>query len=286
MRGPVPATDAAAPPWLARAADARTTVLFLDTDALVGAFTAAVATAAQPPAPHARCAACTCAAGLPDDGAGAWEEGGTRSAVEARVLLAVATALLRGGVRAQQIGVIAPFNAQVATLRAAFVHAPEPAARPVEVETIDRYQGRDKDAILFSFARSARWLTDGSAGSAAPPPPPPPTTAAVAGASCDTELAAAARPRIVRASGGALDSIERLAVALTRAKAKLVFAGSAAALRAASPALARLLAACERRGWLAALPPADAGGASAGAALLAHPLHRLAALYCGCACHA
>ncbi len=64
-------------------------------------------------------------------------------------LCAVAVAeLRRAGVAAADIGVIAPYSAQVARLSA------HPALAGVEVATVNAFQGREKEAIVVSFVRS------------------------------------------------------------------------------------------------------------------------------------
>lgn len=64
-------------------------------------------------------------------------------------LVAIALSELRSnGVRPDQIGVIAPYSAQVARL------AELPEAEGVEVATVNAFQGREAEAILMSFTRS------------------------------------------------------------------------------------------------------------------------------------
>jgi len=64
-------------------------------------------------------------------------------------LVAIALAELRAsGVRPEQIGVVAPYSAQVARL------AELPEAEGVEVATVNAFQGREAEAILMSFTRS------------------------------------------------------------------------------------------------------------------------------------
>lgn len=71
-------------------------------------------------------------------------------------LVALALAELRNsGVRPEQIGVIAPYSAQVARLAAL------PEADAVEVATVNAFQGREAEAIVMSFTRSN---TDGELG--------------------------------------------------------------------------------------------------------------------------
>ena len=67
-------------------------------------------------------------------------------AAATRVIAAAVEALLAAGVAAEDIGVIAPYTAQVHRLRAAIPG--------VEVATVNAFQGREKEAILCSFVRS------------------------------------------------------------------------------------------------------------------------------------
>jgi DNA replication ATP-dependent helicase Dna2 len=86
----------------------------------------------------------------------------------------------------------------------------------IEALTIDRYQGRDKACIILSLVRSN---ADGRAG------------------------------RLLR-------DRERINVALTRAKHKLMMVGCADVLRASTPVLGELLDEVDRRGWrLQLMPP-------------------------------
>jgi superfamily I DNA and/or RNA helicase len=58
-------------------------------------------------------------------------------------------ALLDAGVNAAQIGVITPYRAQVRVLRERLGHVPE-----LEIDSVDGFQGREKEAIIVSFVRS------------------------------------------------------------------------------------------------------------------------------------
>ena len=65
-------------------------------------------------------------------------------------IVALAVAQLRAaGLSPGQIGVITPYSAQVARLRA------DPALAGVEIATVNGFQGREKEAILCSFVRSS-----------------------------------------------------------------------------------------------------------------------------------
>lgn len=57
---------------------------------------------------------------------------------------------IQGGITDSQIGIIAPYRAQVLLLR----NAQKDADFCVEVNTVDQYQGRDKNIILYSCTQS------------------------------------------------------------------------------------------------------------------------------------
>lgn len=78
---------------------------------------------------------------------------GLRNEVEARLLALLSTGIVAcGGIAAQGVGIIAPFRAQVQCVRDELRRSG--ALHDVEVETVDRYQGRDKPCILVSLVRS------------------------------------------------------------------------------------------------------------------------------------
>ncbi|BAF15608.2 Os04g0588200 [Oryza sativa Japonica Group] len=104
---------------------------------------------------------------------------------EALIVSWITNELLKRGVAQDGVGIITPYNAQ-ANLIQQHVDA------SVEVHTIDKYQGRDKECIIVSFVRS-----NGN----------------------------------TRASGSSLlGDWHRINVVLTRAKKKLIMVGSAATL--------------------------------------------------------
>lgn len=67
---------------------------------------------------------------------------------EAAVVARLVRVLVDAGVHARNVGIIAPYNAHVTLLRKIVND------REVEVNTVDQYQGRDKDVILYTCARS------------------------------------------------------------------------------------------------------------------------------------
>lgn len=68
--------------------------------------------------------------------------------VEIRLVAVALRELLDAGVQRSQIGVVAPYSAQVARLAAL------PEAEGIEVATVNAFQGREAEAILMSFTRS------------------------------------------------------------------------------------------------------------------------------------
>nr|BBH92843.1 ATPase AAA [Thermogemmatispora argillosa] len=132
------------------------------------------------------------------------------SQAEARLVRELVTALLARGVGPSQIGIIAPYRAQVANLRRHLVWkqygAPHPA---LTIDTVDRFQGGERMVIIISFATAQ-----------APP-----------------------RDSLLYEF---LTDAHRLNVALTRAQRKLILVGHAAALEGL-PILGDLLLYCRER---------------------------------------
>ncbi|KAJ8756155.1 hypothetical protein K2173_024702 [Erythroxylum novogranatense] len=102
--------------------------------------------------------------------------------IEAYIISEVTNELINGGIGGEDIGVITPYNSQANLIRTTI------NSSSVEVHTIDKYQGRDKDCILVSFVRSNENPK-----------------------SCNSSL---------------LGDWHRINVALTRAKKKLIMVGS------------------------------------------------------------
>lgn len=135
------------------------------------------------------------------------------SNAEACVVREVIAGLLARGVREEEIGVIAPYRAQVANLRRhlfsnddALGWSALPIETPLSVDTVDRFQGGERPVIIISFATSS-----------APP--------------AESQL----REH--------LTNEHRLNVALTRAQRKLILVGNAGALEDL-PVFKQLLSYC------------------------------------------
>ncbi len=80
---------------------------------------------------------------------------GTESLVnegEAELVLARVNELLAAGLPARELAVITPYRAQASLIRERFASRPE--AEQLEVDTVDAFQGREKEAIVLSMVRS------------------------------------------------------------------------------------------------------------------------------------
>lgn len=108
---------------------------------------------------------------------------------EARLIHQVAETLLMSGLHEDDLAVISVYRSQLRVISQLLK-----ARKSIEIATIDKYQGRDKDCILISLVRN------NSQGNA----------------------------------GDLLRDWRRLNVAITRAKSKLVLFGSASTLRASA----------------------------------------------------
>jgi DNA replication ATP-dependent helicase Dna2 len=74
-----------------------------------------------------------------------------RNSTEARLVVQTLEALLLCGISTAQLGVISPWRAQLKTIH---FHLSQRHIQGVEVLTVDKYQGRDKDCIIMSLVRS------------------------------------------------------------------------------------------------------------------------------------
>ena len=73
---------------------------------------------------------------------------------EAQLLRRKVQALVEAGVEPGQIAVISPYAAQVRLLREGI------GVPAVEVDSVDGFQGREKEAVLISLVRSNREGSD------------------------------------------------------------------------------------------------------------------------------
>ncbi len=135
------------------------------------------------------------------------------SDAEARMLREVVAALLTRGIHQRDIGIIAPYRAQVATIRRhLFSNDPAsswqalPPDTALSVDTVDRFQGGERMVLLMSFATTRE-------------------------------------PALESQRRDFLSNPQRLNVALTRAQRKLILVGNVPALEHL-PTFSRLIAYC------------------------------------------
>ena len=148
------------------------------------------------------------------------------SDTEAHTVREVVAGLLARGIAPRDIGIIAPYRAQVANLRrylfsddATIGWQALPFDTPLSVDTVDRFQGAERSVIIMSFATS--------------------TT-----------------PEVESQLRDHLTDPNRLNVALTRAQRKLILVGHASAL-AELPVFQRLLTYCRGLNALITHVPAN-----------------------------
>ncbi|KAM6183104.1 DNA replication ATP-dependent helicase/nuclease DNA2 [Erethizon dorsatum] len=79
------------------------------------------------------------------------EKGGVSNIIEAKLTVFLTTAFIKAGCNPSDIGIIAPYRQQLKIISDLLAHS---SFGTVEVNTVDKYQGRDKRIILVSFVRS------------------------------------------------------------------------------------------------------------------------------------
>ncbi|XP_006835892.1 PREDICTED: DNA replication ATP-dependent helicase/nuclease DNA2 [Chrysochloris asiatica] len=79
------------------------------------------------------------------------EKGGVSNIIEAKLIVFLTSLFIKAGCNPSDIGVIAPYRQQLKIITNLLAHS---SVGMVEVNTVDRYQGRDKSIILVSFVRS------------------------------------------------------------------------------------------------------------------------------------
>lgn len=148
--------------------------------------------------------------------------------VEARMIAAVVAAAERmAGPRFdadRSVGVIVPYRNQIAAVRAALREEGVAAAADISIDTVERYQGSQRDVIVYGFTVQRRYQLDFLSAN-------------------------------VFSEGGVLID-RKLNVALTRAREHLVLVGNARLL-GANAVFARLTDYLRRRGCFFSIPPAD-----------------------------
>lgn len=183
--------------WLNHAIDPRVAVVFLDTDKIK----------------TASCNAPTDIIHPLERSSGRQAGGSIVNDTEASIVRIAVGGLLACGMEASSIGVICPFRAQLRLLEECSSLSLWKRAG-LELSTIDRYQGRDKSAIILSFVRSNN------------------------------------KGKV----GRLLEDFRRLNVAVTRAKCKLIMIGSYSTLYTGSDILKSILKRVHSNGGTLQLP--------------------------------
>uniref|UniRef100_A0A8C2Y373 DNA replication ATP-dependent helicase/nuclease n=1 Tax=Capra hircus TaxID=9925 RepID=A0A8C2Y373_CAPHI len=79
------------------------------------------------------------------------EKGGVSNIMEAKLVVFLTSVFIKAGCKPSDIGIIAPYRQQLKVINDLLAHS---SVGMVEVNTVDRYQGRDKSIIVVSFVRS------------------------------------------------------------------------------------------------------------------------------------
>lgn len=87
---------------------------------------------------------------LESDLSGSHARGGKRNKVESDLVFQLVRVACHCGVLGKDIGVISPYRAQARAIRSRLSQL----SRDVEISTVDKYQGRDKECIFISLVRS------------------------------------------------------------------------------------------------------------------------------------
>ncbi|XP_078492398.1 DNA replication ATP-dependent helicase/nuclease DNA2 [Ciona intestinalis] len=82
-------------------------------------------------------------------------EHGVQNMYEATIVTTIAQWLIKAGCPPSKIGIIAPFRKQLRAIEEK-MNSIEENTTLVEINTVDKYQGRDKSVILLSFVRSKK----------------------------------------------------------------------------------------------------------------------------------
>ncbi|KAB1271544.1 DNA replication ATP-dependent helicase/nuclease DNA2 [Camelus dromedarius] len=79
------------------------------------------------------------------------EKGGVSNITEAKLIVFLTSVFIKAGCNPSDIGIIAPYRQQLKAINDLLAHS---SIGMIEVNTVDKYQGRDKSIILVSFVRS------------------------------------------------------------------------------------------------------------------------------------
>ncbi|XP_072727391.1 DNA replication ATP-dependent helicase/nuclease DNA2 isoform X2 [Ciconia boyciana] len=80
------------------------------------------------------------------------EKGGISNVTEAKLVLFLTSLFIKAGCKPSDIGIISPYRHQLKTITDLMAKLKE---NRVEVNTVDKYQGRDKSIIIVSFVRNS-----------------------------------------------------------------------------------------------------------------------------------
>uniref|UniRef100_A0A8C4M7W8 DNA replication ATP-dependent helicase/nuclease DNA2 n=1 Tax=Equus asinus asinus TaxID=83772 RepID=A0A8C4M7W8_EQUAS len=86
------------------------------------------------------------------------EKAGVSNITEAKLIVSLTSIFIKAGCNPSAVGIIAPYRQQLKIINDLLARS---SVGPVEVNTVDKYQGRDKSIILVSFVRSSK---DGTVG--------------------------------------------------------------------------------------------------------------------------
>lgn len=73
---------------------------------------------------------------------------------EALLVHQLACALLKGGLQPTSLGIISPYRHQLKLISQVFHRHTNGKQNEIEINTVDKYQGRDKSCIIVSLVRS------------------------------------------------------------------------------------------------------------------------------------
>uniref|UniRef100_A0AAF6YJR7 DNA replication ATP-dependent helicase/nuclease DNA2 n=1 Tax=Bos taurus TaxID=9913 RepID=A0AAF6YJR7_BOVIN len=79
------------------------------------------------------------------------EKGGVSNIMEAKLVVFLTSVFIKAGCKPSDIGIIAPYRQQLKVISDLLAQS---SVGMVEVNTVDRYQGRDKSIVVVSFVRS------------------------------------------------------------------------------------------------------------------------------------
>ena len=227
--------------WLYQCMSPFTAVVFLNLDAVISSLPVLSFGAASVPSASGK------STGKEGMASSFSSNGRVRNDTEAAVVSLLVRALLAAGLNdLSEVGVISPFRAQVLLLQDLLAQElPAATALTIEISTVDRFQGRDKDVIIMSTVRGSTatataTLADQMSNTTADDTNNSPRR--VAGPAGDDVTA-----------GDLLRDWRRINVAVTRARKKLIIIGSPNTLEQV-PLLSTMLGLMREKNWMISLP--------------------------------